>query len=80
MNKTAELYNGDAYELIKELQAKNIKIDHIITDPPYNISKKNNFYGMKKARRGINFGEWDCGGFDLYSWIPEYAKILEKKR
>ena len=36
-------------------------INHIITDPPYAISKKNSLHTMKKAVNGINFGDWDWG-------------------
>lgn len=43
-------------------------IDLLLTDPPYNISKKNNFDTM--GRSGIDFGEWDKG-FDLTSWIGQ---------
>lgn len=73
-----QIYNADAYEIVKEFQEKKIKVNHIITDPPYNISKENNFVTMNNPRSGVDFGEWDRGKFDLYSWIPEYAKILEK--
>lgn len=73
-----ELFNADAYEKVKELQKANLRVNHIITDPPYNISKDNNFSTMKNPRVGVNFGNWDCGEFNLYSWIPEYAKLLDK--
>ncbi|WP_069096847.1 DNA (cytosine-5-)-methyltransferase [Mesomycoplasma ovipneumoniae] len=76
--KMMELYNDDAYKIIKEFQKKGIKVDHIITDPPYNISKDNNFVTMKNPRKGVDFGDWDRGKFDLYSWIPKYANILNK--
>lgn len=41
--------------------------DLILTDPPYNLSRKNNFHTIGRA--GIDFGEWDKG-FDLVGWIP----------
>lgn len=66
------LINGDAYEI--ELQET---FDHIITDPPYNISKDNNFSTMKKVRKGVDFGEWDKG-FNLTGWVPIYSKKLSK--
>ncbi len=77
MNKL-ELFNADAYKKVKELIDIGVKVDHIITDPPYNISKDNNFGTMKNPRAGIDFGNWDRGKFDLYSWVPEYAKLLNK--
>lgn len=73
-----DIYNGDAYKTIEILRENNIVVDHIITDPPYNISQDNNFNTMRNPRAGVDFGEWDRGGFDLYSWIPMYADILDK--
>lgn len=72
-----KLYLDDAYSVIDELIKNNVTVNHIITDPPYNISRENNFSTLKHPRKGINFGEWD-GNFDLLSWIPMYAKILDK--
>lgn len=74
--KVYKTYNGDSYIILKELNSKGTVVDHIITDPPYNISKENNFSTMKNAeRRGVDFGEWDKG-FDLTSWIPLADKLL----
>ena len=72
-----ELINGDAYKIIDELIERGVKVNHIITDPPYNISKSNNFGTMKNPRKGVDFGDWDHGKFDLFSWIPKYTKILD---
>ena len=72
-----ELYLGNAYTMIKELKQNNIKVNHIITDPPYNISQDNNFNTMKNPRKGVDFGEWDKN-FDLYNWISDYEEILDK--
>lgn len=71
------LYNDDAYRIIKEFKNNNLKVSHIITDPPYNISKKNNFSTMNNPRKGIDFGEWDKD-FNLLGWIGEYSKLLDK--
>lgn len=78
MEEKKILYNGDAYKLITELKEKYGQVDHIITDPPYNISQDNNFNTMKNPRAGVDFGNWDRGKFDLYSWIPLYAEMLNK--
>ena len=72
-----KIYNEDAYKIIKKLKNENVNINHIITDPPYLISKDNNFYTMKNKRQGIDFGEWDKT-FDLFSWIKPYSEILDK--
>ena len=49
-------------------------IDNMITDPPYNLSMKNNFKTMGRA--GIDFGEWDKD-FNLTSWIKPSLSVLK---
>jgi len=71
------LYNDDAYDTVKLLIAEGVKVDHIITDPPFAISKKSNFHTMNNPRHGVYFGDWD-NSFDLYGWIGEYVKLLDK--
>ena len=51
------------------------QVDLIVTDPPYNISVKNNFHTMK-GRQGIDFGEWDKN-FNLTSWIKPAIELLK---
>lgn len=77
IGKNFIIYNANAYDMIEIFIAQNIKVNHIITDPPYNISKDNNFSTMKSAKRqGIDFGYWDKD-FDLLNWISSYSKILD---
>ena len=78
MSDSILLYNADAYKKVNELISDGIIVNHIITDPPYNISKDNNFSTMKNPRTGVDFGFWDRGNFDLFSWIPLYTKLLDK--
>jgi site-specific DNA-methyltransferase (adenine-specific)/modification methylase len=65
------------------LIADGVKVDAVITDPPYNIARANNFhtmknkYGKQAHRRGIDFGEWDKG-FDLFTWIVKGVELLDK--
>ena len=66
-----QIVHGDCLEVMKEIEDKSI--DAIITDPPYNIAKPNNFHTMGRA--GIDFGEWDKG-FDLFSWIEDAYRVL----
>lgn len=75
-NDKYQLIHGNSYTIAKELQQNEIKVDHIITDPPYNISQDNNFSTMKRPRKGVDFGKWDKK-FDLYSWIDDYTKLLK---
>ena len=70
-----ELYQGDCLEVMDELISLSVKFDAIITDPPYNISRDNNFKTMGRA--GIDFGEWDKD-FDLTGWIKYCEPLLKK--
>ena len=68
-----DLNHGDCLELMKEIPDGSV--DMVLTDPPYNIARENNFPTMGRA--GLDFGEWDKG-FDLFSYIdigitPAYA-------
>ena len=69
------IYNDDCITTIRRLIDKNYEVDAIFTDPPYNISRENNFKTMNRA--GIDFGEWDKD-FDLTSWIYECEPLLKK--
>lgn len=69
-----DLRHGDCLEIMKTIPDGSI--DAIITDPPYNIARKNNFHTMGRA--GIDFGAWDKG-FDLFSYIDEVSRLLTKK-
>ena len=57
--------NNDCIIGMQELE--NESVNALITDPPYNIAKDNNFKSMGRA--GIDFGEWDKN-FNLVSWLP----------
>ena len=54
-----EIYNMDAIEFMKEMRKQEIVVDAVITDPPYNISRNNNFETI--GRSGIDFGECNKG-------------------
>lgn len=71
------LYNDDSQRIIQKLINDKIIVNHIITDPPYNISQENNFDTLKNPRVGVDFGEWDKN-FNLYNWIDDYSKIISK--
>lgn len=73
LNENYRLIQGDCLEKFKEIQDESISA--LITDPPYNISRKNNFKTMGRA--GIDFGEWDKD-FDLISWINLASSKIKK--
>lgn len=64
---------GDCLDRMKEIPDGSI--DLVLTDPPYNIARDNNFTTMGRA--GIDFGEWDKGA-DLFSYIKEVSRVLTK--
>lgn len=67
------LMKGDCLERMKEIPDGSV--DLVLTDPPYNIARDNNFSTMGRA--GIDFGEWDKGA-DLFSYIDEVYRVLNK--
>lgn len=67
------LLQGDCIKLIEKLEDNSI--DAIITDPPYNIAKENNFTTMGRA--GIDFGDWDKE-FDEIGWIEKAIPKVKK--
>lgn len=75
-NGKSKLINADSYSYVQNLVSSKTLVDHIITDPPYNISQNNNFNTMSN-RKGLDFGGWDWK-FDLTGWIEEYDPILKE--
>jgi len=64
---------GDCLERMKEIPDSSV--DLVLTDPPYNIARKNQFRTMGRA--GIDFGEWDKGA-DLFTYIDQVFRVLNK--
>lgn len=65
---------GDCLEMLKGVPDNSI--DLLLTDPPYNVSRPNNFKTMGSAARiGMDFGEWDKN-FDTVRYISELPRIL----
>lgn len=73
---TSRLINGDCVAVMDELIKEGLKVDQVITDPPYNISQENN-YTTLKGRQGIDFGEWDKDA-DLFSYMDRVYTLLKK--
>lgn len=67
------LMYGDCLEKMKSIESDSV--DLVLTDPPYNIARGNNFTTMGRA--GIDFGEWDKGA-DLFTYINECYRVLAK--
>lgn len=69
-----KIYNMDCLKGIDIMIQQGIKVDSIITDPPYNISRKNNFNTLN--RQSIDFGEWDKN-FNQFEWLDKSFNILK---
>lgn len=70
-----KIYLGDCINLLKEINENSINC--LITDPPYNISRKTNFHTMHDHRgTNMEFGEWDKNA-DILSFIKQLPKICK---
>ena len=69
------LFKNDAIAQMQLLHQQGVKVDAIVTDPPYGISRKNNFHTMSN-RQGVDFGEWDKD-FNPTSWLKPAYDLLK---
>ncbi|HWS84567.1 MAG TPA: site-specific DNA-methyltransferase [Ktedonobacteraceae bacterium] len=74
-----KLIEGDFYENIQEIAGESV--DLVLTDPPYNISRENEF--ALKGRKNISqdFGAWDKHTdedfIEMFSaWATAWARVL----
>lgn len=70
MSQRNDVVLGDSFQLLKTLEDGSF--DLILTDPPYNISRPNNFQTM--GREGFSWG-WDQE-FDTTGWIEDAVRLL----
>ena len=68
--------NCDYKLLLKEIKGSGIRIDAVITDPPYGVSRKNQLGFSNMGRSGMNYGEWDYN-FDQKEWIRLCAPLIK---
>jgi DNA modification methylase len=69
---------GDCFENLDKIEDNSI--DLILTDPPYEISKKSYFMKSKDERYNkisIDFGDWDKEKLDLDTLFSHYKRILK---
>lgn len=69
--------NCDYKVIVDELKANKIKIDLILTDPPYCVSRTHQLGFSNMGRSGMNYGEWDYG-FDQTEWINLTAPLVKE--
>lgn len=68
--------NCDYKELVKELSLKKIKIDLVLTDPPYCVSRTHQLGFSNMGRSGMNYGERDYN-FNQTEWIDLVAPLVK---
>ena len=68
-----KLMRGDCLERMKEIPDGSV--DMVLTDPPYNIARDNNFHTM--GRSGIDFGN-GIRVLTFFSYIGEVVRVLTK--
>lgn len=71
-----KIYNDDYKVLVKELKKIKKKVDAIITDPPYNVSRDYQLGFSNMGRSGMDYGEWDYN-FDQKKWIREVSDLIK---
>lgn len=70
------LYNEDYKKTVRRLKKNKIKLDAIITDPPYGVSRKHQLGYSNMGRSGMNYGEWDYN-FDQKKWIRNVSDLIK---
>lgn len=73
---SVNLYNEDYKKTIKRMKKEKIKLDAVITDPPYGVSRKHQLGYSNMGRSGMNYGEWDYN-FNQKKWIREIANLIK---
>jgi len=85
-NAINKVYHGDCLKVMDELIKKWIKVDAVITDPPYIISKdswfshnssSNTEYSKKYGKHSIDFWAWDKEPLNLDAIFTKLYKLLK---
>ncbi|CAM9101864.1 DNA-methyltransferase [Mycoplasma todarodis] len=71
------LLKGNNNKIIPQLIETGKTFDLILTDPPYNVSRKHQLGFSNMGRKGMDFGEWDYE-FNQLTWLDGIAKVLNK--
>lgn len=69
------IINGDSIEVMKQMSRKKIVVDLILTDPPYNVSRKHQLGFSNMGRAGMNYGDWDFE-FNQTKWLRIATKLV----
>ena len=72
-----KLKNCDYIDLINEMLDEKIKVDLLLTDPPYCVSRSHQLGFSNMGRAGMDYGEWDYN-FDQKEWIIKTSKLVKE--
>ena len=67
--------NCDYIEIVKELISQNKKVDLVLTDPPYCVSRDYQLGFSNMGRSGMNYGDWDYD-FNQTDWLLKIIPII----
>lgn len=80
-NKSYELYKGDCLEVMDKLVKEGIKVDCIITDPPYKITARGNggnSGGMFQKKEVNNGKVFKINDLEIEDWIEKFYNLLKE--
>jgi site-specific DNA-methyltransferase (adenine-specific) len=80
MKDNARLYNDDCLKVMNNLIKDGVKVDLIITDPPYKITARGNGgnSGGMFQKKGVNNGKvFANNDIEIEDWIPLLYNILK---
>lgn len=67
--------NCDYIEIVEELISQNRKVDLVLTDPPYCVSRDYQLGFSNMGRAGMNYGDWDYD-FNQTDWLLKIIPIV----
>lgn len=76
-NYNIDFRNCDYKDLLEEMIKEDIKVDLVLTDPPYCVSRDYQLGFSNMGRSGMNYGEWDYN-FDQKEWLINILPVVKK--
>ena len=77
-----DLYNGDCLEVMDKLIREGVKVDVIITDPPYKITARGNggnSGGMFQKKEVNNGKVFKTNNLEIGDWLPKLYDLLKEQ-